>query len=470
MERRIKTVWILTIATALLVIGGQVYRLHIEYQYSAKRYMEILHERILQLEQEELQLRRGVRKLEESKYNLKYMYAIVPPNEDELFGKTTSTVIISDSMRRVQLDSFQVVVKHENALMESKSNLLIFNAGIRYITDLTTPFSTERFDSLLRANDIHMTDIRLGTTDGRQWMGSYTASTEGILPRMHIVYPYNPLLCKVLTATITPPLPSLLQQMAWQLAGSLLLIFVLMLCLVYQIKTILKQKRIEEIRGSFVNTMVHELKRPVQTLKMCIAFLNDKHLRTDETATEEVLKDSMDELDNLSAYLTKVRDMTRADYERLHINIGTLDLPETVNRLLRLYPSSVEKQIHIRTHYEMESPMVKADSVHLTNILNNLIENAVKYSGREVRIDLTCTLKNRMLTLTLSDDGIGIPLSEQGKVFDKFYRGSNIPDPHTPGIGLGLSYVKLLTEAHGGTLTLTSRPGKGTTFHIHLPQ
>ncbi len=460
----------LTIATALLVIGGQVYRLYIEYQYSAVRYMETLHERILQLEQEELYLRKGIRGEKEHKYGIYYKYLIQPPNEEDLYGKTTSTVIIKDSTRQVQLDSFQVVVKHDNALVESRSNQIIFDAATRYTVELVHPFSTQRFDSLLRANDIRMTDIRLKTTDSIHWMGSYTASTDGIIPRMHIVYPYNPLLCKAMTATITPPLPSLLRMMAWQLAGSLLLVSMLVLCLVYQIKTILKQRRIEEIRGSFVNTMLHELKRPVQTLKMCIAFLNDKRLRTDEAATEEVLKDSMDELDNLSAYLAKVRDMTRVETERTHINLGTLDLPEAVNRLLRLYPSSDGKRIHIRTQYELETPMVNADPVHLTNILGNLIENAVKYSGGEVHIDLTCTLKNRVLTIRISDDGIGIPPSEQGKVFDKFYRGSNIPDPHIPGIGLGLSYVKLLTEAHGGTLTLTSKVGQGTTFCITLPQ
>ena len=82
--------------------------------------------------------------------------------------------------------------------------------------------------------------------------------------------------------------------------------------------------------------MIHELKRPVQTLKMCIAFLNNKSMRTDERAMDEVVKDSMFELDNLSAYLAKVRDMTRADYEHTPLHIRTFDLRETVNKLIRL--------------------------------------------------------------------------------------------------------------------------------------
>lgn len=114
--------------------------------------------------------------------------------------------------------------------------------------------------------------------------------------------------------------------MAWQLLGSLILVLLLVFCLIYQIKTILKQRKIDEMRKSFVNTMIHELKRPVQTLKMCITFLNNKSMRTDERAMDEVVKDSMFELDNLSAYLAKVRDMTRADYGHTPLHIRTFDL------------------------------------------------------------------------------------------------------------------------------------------------
>ena len=118
----------------------------------------------------------------------------------------------------------------------------------------------------------------------------------------------------------------------------------------------------------------------------------------------------------------------------------------------------------------MESTLVIADPVHIANIISNLIENAIKYSGKEVRIDLSCIQKGHTLTIQITDNGIGIPPAEQSKVFDKFYRGNHIPDRNIPGIGLGLSYVKLLTEAHHGYVSLTSQPGKGTTFSIVLPQ
>ncbi len=122
-------------------------------------------------------------------------------------------------------------------------------------------------------------------------------------PVIRLVYPYNPLKRELVQVDVQVMPHTLLLRMGWQLLGSLVLILLLGLCLLFQIKTILKQRRIDELRKSFVNTMIHELKRPVQALKMCISFLNDKSMRTDEKAMDEVIHDSMSELDNLSAYL-----------------------------------------------------------------------------------------------------------------------------------------------------------------------
>src|SRR3712207_2953963 len=98
--------------------------------------------------------------------------------------------------------------------------------------------------------------------------------------------------------------------------------------------------------------------------------------------------------------------------------------------------------------------IVTADPVHISNIVSNLIENAVKYSGTSVHILVDCALHDHRLMIKVADDGIGIPTSEQLRVFDKFYRSGNLPDKTLPGIGLGLSYVKLLVEAHRGTVSL----------------
>ena len=103
-------------------------------------------------------------------------------------------------------------------------------------------------------------------------------------------------------------------------------------------------------------------------------------------------------------------------------------------------------------------------------MVSNLLENAVKYSGSTVHITITCTVEHHRLVLSVADNGIGIPVNEQNRVFDKFYRSASLPDRTVPGIGLGLSYVKLLAEAHHGTVTLSSQPGQGTTVILCIPQ
>lgn len=161
--------------------------------------------------------------------------------------------------------------------------------------------------------------------------------------------------------------------------------------------------------------------------------------------------------------------MTRADDNKTQLSLSTFDLKPMVEKLIRLQHIPSGKQVSFETRITDSLP-VTADPVHLANIVSNLIENAVKYSGSSVHIVVEGALQDGALTLKVTDNGIGIPAAEQGKVFDKFYRGSNLPDRSLPGIGLGLSYVKLLVEAHRGTISLKSRPGEGTTAEIIIPQ
>ena len=252
MEKRIKTVWILTIITAILIIGGQGYWLHHQYCYSTRTFMQELHKQILQLEKEEMNTRYDKR-TNNHKYTLSYK--IEMPDSVNQNGKTTC--VISFYRQKSEINNLDSLIK-QNALLneesvivrdsfrvENISNEILFDAATRYRAEMTHPFRAENFDSLLQANQIKLTNIRLMQTDSILWHGSYTSSTRLFKPEMYIVYPYNPLLKQALTASIQIPFPSLLQQMAWQLLGSLILVLLLVFCLIYQIKTILKQRKID---------------------------------------------------------------------------------------------------------------------------------------------------------------------------------------------------------------------------------
>ena len=516
MERRIKIVWMLSIVAMLLITGGQFYWLRNQYQYMNDEQIDDIYNCILQTAGQYDSIRAPQPKKVFNKANM-FFYNL--NTYTDLKGMTTINELILGALKGRNLDKEDVkyvdiesITIHQNDSADThqadsiKGNAIkkktwakldslipqervLFLDSFRismpdkavpnlnsiinlYKLELDAPFVLQQFDSLLALRlDSHVFTTRLEVSRDTTFQWDPVMRREGTLlnPYIEVSYPYNPLKHQFVVAKVEISAHAVLVRMGWQLLGSLCLIFLLGVCLLFQIKTILKQRRIDELRKSFVNTMIHELKRPVQALKMCVAFLNDKSLRTDEKAMDEVIHDSMSELDNLSDYLSKLRDMTRADDEHTQLSIRTFDIKETLEKLIRLYHVPEDKNVSIEPHFSEET-LVTADPVHVSNIISNLIENAVKYSGTSVHIVVDCLLHNHQLTIRVADNGIGIPASEQSRVFDKFYRGSNLPDRSLPGIGLGLSYVKLLVEAHHGNISLSSQTGKGTEIEIVIPQ
>ncbi len=481
MEQRIRIIWILSLTSMLLIVAGQGYWLWNQCQYRNEELVKDVYAKVL----EAVALNDSVRALQPRK--------VFGDSASVSWGTSSKRVIESqgkpvfDYEQRITVERPKAEVTIVFDSLEEK--LPLFSDTIRfstkeelgwnlekevakYMLQVDVPFTLLRFDSILAAKLPGASfETRLCVSRDSLFVTADSVVLAGsrLYPVMEVTYPYNPLGWQQVQITVRPQLQTLLLRMGWQLLGSFLLILLLAVCLLFQIKTILKQQRIDELRKSFVNTMIHELKRPVQALKMCVAFLNDKAMRTDEQTMDEVVRDSMSELDNLSAYLQKLRDMTRADDEQTQLSLSTFDLKPVVEKLIRLQHVPEGRQIFFATRFT-DNLLVTADPVHISNIISNLMENAVKYSGTSVHIFVDCALHDHRLTIKVTDDGIGIPASEQSRVFDKFYRSSNLSDRALPGIGLGLSYVKLLVEAHRGVVFLTSQIGKGTTVEISIPQ
>jgi two-component system phosphate regulon sensor histidine kinase PhoR len=140
--------------------------------------------------------------------------------------------------------------------------------------------------------------------------------------------------------------------------------------------------------------------------------------------------------------------------------------------VIRLVHIPSGKQVAFSTAFPPDLPLVTADPVHIANILSNLIENAIKYSGSGVNIRVVVIRNDKLIELTVADDGVGIDPAvsdEQTKVFEKFYRSVHLPDKQIPGLGLGLSYVRQIAEAHHGQVSLRSEVGKGTEVTVGLP-
>lgn len=222
------------------------------------------------------------------------------------------------------------------------------------------------------------------------------------------------------------------------------------------------------MRNSFITTMIHELKRPISTLKMCVSGLDNERMMEDPSIKKEILSETRTSLDNLSAYFSKLRDITFNNVEQIPLNIQTINLHDLFRAVADATLLPPEKTVVIRNDIDMTIE-VSADRSHLYNILNNLVENAVKYSGRSVEITATASGIDGYVEIAVSDNGSGISAGDIRHIFKRFYRGKASAGEQ-PGMGLGLAYVRLLVDAHGGEITVKSVEGEGTCFTIRLPQ
>jgi len=289
-------------------------------------------------------------------------------------------------------------------------------------------------------------------------------------PRIIVTYPFDILQRQVVRVETDIALSPLFQSMIYTLAASLPLSFFLIFCLVYQILTIRKQRHIEAIRQEFLHTMIHELKRPISTLKMCVSFMGNEQMMQDVESKQRILASSHNELDNLTSYFSKLRDITFSDFTEIPLVKSRFALRGLMEECIskQNIPSGKEVRMEIMAEDDLE---IQADRMHLANIICNLLENAIKYSREAVTIRIDYRMReDGMVQISVADNGIGIAKADQRYVFDKFYRSESAKDKAIPGIGLGLSYVKLLVEAHGGSISFDSTEGEGTTFTIIIPQ
>ena len=340
----------------------------------------------------------------------------------------------------------------------------------RFTVDHQHPFQKERLDSILKSRDIAAQSVTTTKADTMIWQPSMQTKGSIWQPVMQVSYPYDIFEGQEVVVTTAICISPVIRKMAYTLLITILLSFFLIFCLVYQILTIRKQRHIEAIRQEFLHTMIHELKRPISTLKMCVSFMGNEQMMQDEESKQRILASSHNELDNLTSYFSKLRDITLNDATEIPLVKSEFPLHELIEECIgkQNIPSSKEAKMEIVGDGDLK---IRADRMHLANIICNLLENAVKYSREAITVRIGYRLReDDMLKITVADNGIGIAKADQRYVFDNFYRSETVKDKSIPGIGLGLSYVKLLVEAHGGTITFESTEGHGTTFTITIPQ
>lgn len=240
----------------------------------------------------------------------------------------------------------------------------------------------------------------------------------------------------------------------------------------FSVSIILKQKKLSEVKNDFINNMTHELKTPIATIRISSeTLLNLDASKDDGEKLERYASIIYKENKRLEQQVERVLNIAKLDRNEIKLKIETIDIHEIIEEAKENFAFNQIEELggDIVLDLSASHHLIQADLIHTTNIINNLLDNAVKYCDKTPSISIaTKNLRNRIL-VTVKDNGKGISREDQKYIFDKFYRvpTGNVHD--VKGYGLGLYYVKMIVEELGGTIAVKSTLGKGTEFTISLP-
>lgn len=481
MNKRIKVLHLLTIIALLALIVLQAYWLFNQYVYNLQQYEDQLFAKIIGLAEKDNNLRKEKQNIGFKIFNQWRMNTSQNKlaSHSPQFEWIIDVWIINQNVGSVkdytpeQIISLPTpiegVEKYTFEIKDSNREADIYTLIDKFQTNVLSPFSTDNFRLLIEEQQIDVISVDKEVQDSISWKAKKKEYTSIWNPIVEIIYPFNPLQKEQVRVIYKVGVSPILGRMFGSLLSSVVLSLLLIFCLIYQIRIIVKQQKIDELRRSFVKTMIHELKRPVSILKMCISFIRNEKLMQDQKMKEDIILSSQYELDNLSAYFSKLRDLTYGELEEIPLSLTTFNVKALVEESVAKQNIPTDKQVNITTHFTNEEMYIIADRMHIGNILCNLLENAIKYSGEKLLIEIEVAIVVGKCNITVSDNGFGIAPSEHHSVFDQFYRSSHITNENIPGIGFGLCYVNLLVKAHKGKISLQSELGKGSKFTIEIP-
>lgn len=293
---------------------------------------------------------------------------------------------------------------------------------------------------------------------------SYTSKIfpNNIFNQSAILYIYFPDKEKLINEKVMPILLS-----------SFFLIFLILLSFAMTVYTIYKQKKLSDMKTDFINNMTHELKTPVATIGLASNMIRNEKVQANKEKLNHYAMVIKQENERLLNNIEKVLQAARLKKSAIKLNINPIDVNSICTDVVNRNQINVEE---VGGTLILETlafqPEIEADKTHVSNMINNLIENSIKYRQEDIPIHIKVQTVNKEeegVEIIVEDNGIGIPSAVLERIFDKFYRVPTGNIHNVKGFGLGLNYVKEMTDAHFGKVSVSSQIGKGSIFTIYLP-
>ncbi|MCM1312193.1 MAG: HAMP domain-containing histidine kinase [Bacteroides sp.] len=253
---------------------------------------------------------------------------------------------------------------------------------------------------------------------------------------------------------------------------SILFTLVLLVTFIITLVLVFRQKKLTEVKNDFINNMTHEFKTPISSISLAAQMLSDPSVKKTPQMLDRLTSTINDETKRLRFQVEKVLQLSMYDHREANLKMRDIDANELISGVIHTFALKVEKNGgKIISNLKAEDPIIYVDDMHFTNVIFNLMDNAVKYKRNDIELELKVSTWNegKKLCISIQDNGIGIKKDDLKKIFEKFYRvhTGNLHD--VKGFGLGLAYVKKIILNHQGTIYAESELGIGTKFIIKLP-
>lgn len=365
----------------------------------------------------------------------------------------------------------------------------IFATAPNLLTTIDPKYVAQKLDQELSARSIKLTaDVGVYATKYKKFVGSYSSDCpedSTYLSRQN----YKPLWqgeayripmfidndTRVAAGWLFVHFPNR-ERFIWKSvwATSMLSLFftaIILFCFIYTIQVIFKQKKLSEIKNDFINNMTHEFKTPIATISLAADSMTNPNIINNPSRLERFANIIKEENRRMNKQVEKVLQMALLEKEEFKLKPKEINVHDVIEMAVQNIGLQIEKREGIlKEELLAENPMIVADEVHLTNVVYNLLDNANKYSPEHPHITIhTEDVVGGGVKIIVTDRGIGMSRENQRKIFDKFYRVSTGNVHDVKGFGLGLSYVKRIVEAHGGSIHVKSEVNKGSQFVLYFP-
>ncbi|MEJ7588784.1 MAG: HAMP domain-containing sensor histidine kinase, partial [Ferruginibacter sp.] len=267
---------------------------------------------------------------------------------------------------------------------------------------------------------------------------------------------------EVLWITVPHAKKLIWRSMTWFIIGAVIFTVIIITAFFLTVRALLKQKKLSEIKSDFINNMTHEFKTPLATISLAVDALKNEKVINDREKMNYFTGIIKEENKRMNKQVETILQAALLDKQEVQLNLKKLHAHDLITSALNNINLQVD-QVNGQLESKLEAPrdLVLADEVHFTNLISNLLDNAVKYSKENLQINICTQTAGNQLRIKIEDNGIGMNKETVSRIFEKFYRAHTGNIHNVKGFGLGLSYVKTMVDAHHGTIKVESIPGKG---------